>query len=192
MTPIDMLLFCPACKAQHIDAPGEDWSNPPHATHKCAYCGLLWRPSNSPTNGVRMIDVNEPQHAERISNSFPPDGRLKKPAQVGNTLFGIGVNEYSVIERAQREAVYQQRPEFEAVRINAANRLLRLFHMEGVLAELVTLKGMKEALDDHRAGRARLDDFERLEAEYAERKPRAWERARELLQGFRKDGDIPF
>src|SRR4051812_11300335 len=71
---IDMLLFCPRCQKQHIDAAdtkkkykngchdswggesgGENpagWTTPPHATHTCRYCGLLWRPSNANTNGV--------------------------------------------------------------------------------------------------------------------------------------------
>jgi len=42
MAPIDMVLFCPNCHAQHIDAPDArtpDWTNPPHRSHLCHGCG---------------------------------------------------------------------------------------------------------------------------------------------------------
>lgn len=45
------------------------------------------------------------------------DGKLNKPAQVGNTRFSIGVSERLVIERAQREHEYQNTPEKEAERL---------------------------------------------------------------------------
>jgi len=72
--PIDMVLHCPACGQQHIDAPefnsqrrdafpsstGEDdpalsWTNPPHRSHLCHGCGHIWRPADVPTNGVQEI-----------------------------------------------------------------------------------------------------------------------------------------
>lgn len=53
--PIDMLLFCPTCNAQPIDAPSEDWSNPPHKSHLCHICGEIWRPCDRPTNGIESI-----------------------------------------------------------------------------------------------------------------------------------------
>jgi len=57
-TPIDMVLFCPRCGEQHIDAPDErtpDWTNPPHKSHLCHACGCIWRPADVPTNGVAAI-----------------------------------------------------------------------------------------------------------------------------------------
>lgn len=45
------------------------------------------------------------------------DGKLTAPAQIGNTIFGVGVSERLVIERAQREHDYQQTPAREAIRI---------------------------------------------------------------------------
>jgi hypothetical protein len=45
---------------------------------------------------------------------------LKKSAQVGGTIFGVGVKERLVIERAEREFEYQQRPENEAERLKRA------------------------------------------------------------------------
>lgn len=60
-TPIDMVLHCPRCRLQHIDAdaphdhPELDWRNPPHRSHLCADCGYIWRPADVPTNGVRAV-----------------------------------------------------------------------------------------------------------------------------------------
>ncbi len=70
--PIDMVLHCPACRMQHIDMPeacpdeGCDhygtphghpdlWTNPPHRSHLCHGCGLIWRPADVPTNGVAAV-----------------------------------------------------------------------------------------------------------------------------------------
>jgi len=69
--PVDMVLYCPACGLQHIDAPdlcpecpggacmcvkqGEKWTNPPHRSHLCSRCGHIWRPADVPTNGVAAI-----------------------------------------------------------------------------------------------------------------------------------------
>jgi hypothetical protein len=89
--PIDVVLFCPRCKTQHIDKAepdvcmlcGEDfqmhdhdragalstcrreviegsdfreifkpWVNPPHKSHRCSNCNIVWRPADVPTNGV--------------------------------------------------------------------------------------------------------------------------------------------
>lgn len=71
--PIEMLLFCPRCGMQHVDAPNavQGWTNPPHATHTCQGCGLLWRPSNENTTGALHIAVKEEKHRERILASWP-------------------------------------------------------------------------------------------------------------------------
>lgn len=59
--PIDMVLHCPNCGQQHIDAPedrrtdlagDEPWHNPPHRSHLCSGCGHVWRPADVPTSGV--------------------------------------------------------------------------------------------------------------------------------------------
>jgi hypothetical protein len=60
VAPIDMMLFCPKCGLQHIDAPDErtpDWTNPPHRSHLCHGCGCIWRPADVPTNGVAAIQT---------------------------------------------------------------------------------------------------------------------------------------
>lgn len=52
--PVPVLLFCPNCKAQHIDAPEPEkgWTNPPHKSHLCHYCKTIWRPADVATTGV--------------------------------------------------------------------------------------------------------------------------------------------
>lgn len=82
MTPIDMILHCPECHTQHIDASNEEemyikaaelgvdregareyeewleenvWTNPPHKSHLCLKCKCVWRPSDVFTNGVEFI-----------------------------------------------------------------------------------------------------------------------------------------
>jgi hypothetical protein len=61
MTPINMVLHCPACGVQHIDAPEltdgtqPTWGNPPHRSHLCNRCGHIWRPADVATNGVIAI-----------------------------------------------------------------------------------------------------------------------------------------
>jgi len=55
-TPIPMILYCPNCGRQHIDAPDEakGWSNPDHKSHACP-CGCTWRPADVCTTGVAAI-----------------------------------------------------------------------------------------------------------------------------------------
>lgn len=53
--PIDMIIHCPSCGQQHIDEPSEWWSNPPHYSHLCKHCGIIFRTANIATNGVKAI-----------------------------------------------------------------------------------------------------------------------------------------
>lgn len=57
--PIPMLLFCPRCNFQHIDAPNPErnWDNPPHKSHECQRCMFIWRPCDRPTTGVLAIET---------------------------------------------------------------------------------------------------------------------------------------
>ena len=77
--PIPMMLFCPRCHEQHVDAPEPEkgWTNPPHATHTCQHCGTLWRPSNHNTTGVFHIGVLEPKHGARIAACWPSSAALE-------------------------------------------------------------------------------------------------------------------
>lgn len=98
--PIDMLLFCPRCQQQHIDAPEPEkgWTNPPHATHTCKFCGLNWRPSNDLTNGVRFIEVQEGKHLERINAAHPGAHDLARSG------FGAGLLKAARMCRDQYES----------------------------------------------------------------------------------------
>lgn len=68
--PIPMILHCPTCGAQHIDAPEPDkgWTNPPHRSHLCHDCGTTWRPADVPTTGVHHI------RTVGKGDTWPPDG----------------------------------------------------------------------------------------------------------------------
>lgn len=82
--PVDMVLHCPACGLQHIDAPdpwvakyGEElckakgfslWTNPPHKSHLCRGCGHVWRPADVATAGVKAV-----------STKGKEDGPIKEP-----------------------------------------------------------------------------------------------------------------
>lgn len=52
---LNMILHCPKCGQQHVDAVEPNWDNPPHKTHLCAHCKHLWRPANVPTYGVKEL-----------------------------------------------------------------------------------------------------------------------------------------
>ena len=65
--------------------------------------------------------------------------------------------------------------------------------MRAALAELVALKDMKEALDDHAAGVKLLPGSEWFATHegYRSRKPLAWQRARDAIKSARESGNTP-
>jgi hypothetical protein len=92
--PIDMVLYCPACGMQHVDAPspcrtdiectlaGEcyyekagmpkgctKWNNPPHRSHLCAGCGHVWRPADVATNGVATTKTQGWNDSKKVANA---------------------------------------------------------------------------------------------------------------------------
>lgn len=108
--PVSMILFCHDCGVQHIDAPephkpecvlskGEPfddltpctcgaWTNPPHTSHLCHYCGHIFRPTDVPTYGVKEIATrgkgDSPAvrgHIDRTSR-FRPQWRHKEDGSV--------------------------------------------------------------------------------------------------------------
>lgn len=92
--PIDMILHCPECHVQHIDAaeiplyghnrivPGTDWTNPPHRSHLCHNCGTIWRPADVPTNGVAAIKTKG-KADRRATPALPqvPEGKALVPVE---------------------------------------------------------------------------------------------------------------
>jgi hypothetical protein len=72
--PIDMILYCPRCGTQHIDAPEpeRDWTNPSHRSHLCHFCECVFRPADVPTNGVaRITTCGE-------NDTWPPEDTPKR------------------------------------------------------------------------------------------------------------------
>ena len=57
--PIPMLLWCPECKARHVDT--GIWANRPHHTHECQECGHTWRPAVEETFGVQFLFKGKPE-----------------------------------------------------------------------------------------------------------------------------------
>jgi hypothetical protein len=56
IAPVPMLLFCPACGAQHVDE-GEWATTRAHRSHECQAlgCGHVWRPADVATVGVAKL-----------------------------------------------------------------------------------------------------------------------------------------
>lgn len=114
--PIDMLLFCPKCGVQHVDAPekaseghpvlyADAWTNSPHRSHLCHACGTIWRPADVPTNGVAAIQTSgkadtwsgqpvlraEVTDEPSLTNPLTPYGMLVRALRIvsGTTLMDM-------------------------------------------------------------------------------------------------------
>lgn len=89
--PIDMVLHCPNCGEQHIDAPEQrfhdkgdgikTWGNPPHRSHLCHGCGHIWRPADVPTNGVAEIKTKGKNDSPKLAAPVVPDGFVLVPKE---------------------------------------------------------------------------------------------------------------
>jgi hypothetical protein len=93
--PIQMILHCPNCHTQHIDAPDErtaSWTNPPHRSHLCHACGDIWRPADVPTEGVRAIRTKGSNDSESAAApAEPTDEQLRDAIADGlRGLYGCG------------------------------------------------------------------------------------------------------
>lgn len=119
--PINMLLFCPKCGEQHIDAPEVEpgrlissgpyagravppkttWSNPPHCSHLCHACGTIWRPADVPTNGVATI------HTRGKSDTWD---RQSEPFTVASALEWAGIPDACRKDIEPRAEVTEEQP----------------------------------------------------------------------------------
>ena len=91
--PLELLIFCPVCKKQHIDV-GE-FATTPHKRHACQGCGLLFSVTKDvPNIGVRFFKGcrdNEhtvkldPAGSPSISPGFIPSGH-ELVARIGDTV----------------------------------------------------------------------------------------------------------
>lgn len=50
---MDIIVFCPKCKRQHIDV--AEWARRVHKTHRCMKCAYEWQPATIPTRGVKQL-----------------------------------------------------------------------------------------------------------------------------------------
>lgn len=131
--PVDMLLWCPACGTQHIDAPNGDWQNPPHRSHLCAHCSWQWRPSDTPTNGVAALHTagkhdgpSDPTRASFARAYMARRGYFAIPPQRPGDLWAVGTGSarasqchfgptlYAAIAVAQKEQPHE--PTYRAMR----------------------------------------------------------------------------
>lgn len=101
VAPVPMILFCPSCGTQHIDAPepeyadngadATEWHNPPHRSHLCHGCGIIWRPADVTTVGVAKIETRGK------ADTFDPS--LTRPVGVPDGWQKIGFIELSALAR---------------------------------------------------------------------------------------------
>lgn len=107
--PINVILFCPRCGTQHVDAPESEetfqnrmqafglvaepqdrfpsrWTNPPHKSHLCHNCYAVWRPADVPTNGVAQIKTRgKEDNTWTNSAAVPPSPSVREAAE-GRTI----------------------------------------------------------------------------------------------------------
>lgn len=89
--PLDIILFCPKCHKQHIDAPDERtplWTNPPHKKHLCHYCGELFKPANVCTNGIARLVEIEPVLFAKLVRMPETDGWPSTADPLWSKAFG--------------------------------------------------------------------------------------------------------
>ncbi|MGN8062757.1 hypothetical protein ACTJK4_13955 [Ralstonia sp. 22111] len=98
--PVDMVLLCPNCGMQHVDAvetgtalsrSGLDtltetevvtWSNPPHRSHMCHSCGHQWRPADVATNGVAELKTKGKNDSPRGAREKSQHAYLDRAAAI--------------------------------------------------------------------------------------------------------------
>lgn len=85
--PVPMVLHCPACGTQHVDAPEPEnnWTNPPHRSHRCGACQTIWRPADIPTTGVAAIKTRgqaDNFDGERLTASIVAMARADAVGQI--------------------------------------------------------------------------------------------------------------
>ena len=113
--PINMVLHCPKCGLQHIDAPDHPhyggmtdatgfhprWDNPPHRSHLCKGCGNIWRPADVPTNGVAAVATKGKADSPIAAPVVPlTDSELAKIAVEDEFLLYCDQDSFNEIARA--------------------------------------------------------------------------------------------
>ena len=118
--PIPMILHCPRCHMQHVDAPeSEDmsppngngvrvvrrfaWANPPHKSHLCHGCGFVWRPADVPTAGVLKIQTKGQRDSIDYTKDIPEVVQEPNPEWVSSAL------RKSASSTLSKEELFEQR-----------------------------------------------------------------------------------
>jgi hypothetical protein len=121
LAPIPMILYCPNCGTQHIDAPEPDtgWTNPPHRSHKCHACQSIWRPADVHTVGVAGTktrgehDIILPGRIRHLERGYTLEGFLKKFGAEDQTETSESRKR---IEDMQASYMKQVQPQIDALR----------------------------------------------------------------------------
>lgn len=134
--PIPMVLHCPGCGTQHLDGPNidEGWTNPPHRSHLCAACHVVWRPADVPTVGVAAI-------ATRGQNDTPIGSRVVQggvdfdwTTERGRAVSPKAVRLITRLWEMDRRVAVQRRDEIISELLQAIDNLrLQAIASEGVL-----------------------------------------------------------
>ncbi|MES2347078.1 MAG: hypothetical protein V4641_05845, partial [Pseudomonadota bacterium] len=108
--PIPMILHCPSCGLQHIDAPethhldraldeasldgsySASWDNPPHRSHLCHGCGTVWRPADVATTGVSSIETKGKADTMKAAQEQP--GWKWVPVEPTQAMIDKGTDEH--------------------------------------------------------------------------------------------------
>lgn len=130
-SPIDMVLHCPKCGTQHVDAPDvtlaisqmqsrEPWSNPPHRSHLCHHCGVVWRPADVPTNGVAAVKTTGKADSPLSSKAPVPQS---EPADEAAHRKALAMRDAEIIRlRAALSEAQQRAADFFAVVLELRER----------------------------------------------------------------------
>lgn len=105
--PIPMILHCPKCGLQHIDARENTdqplyadeptpWDNPPHKSHLCHGCGFIWRPCDLPTNGVATI-ATKGKNDSPTATSAPAEKGERAPSREPTEAMYNAARDWSAI-----------------------------------------------------------------------------------------------
>lgn len=129
--PIPMILHCPRCGLQHIDAADPEgtypqefggrngrWTNPPHKSHLCrpedGGCGHIWRPADVPTNGVAEL------HTRGRDDSSPVPRRALPPSYANTALQKTAPDCVHVAWNGHGDAMVMERASLDAVTYHKA------------------------------------------------------------------------
>lgn len=146
--PIDMVLHCPNCGLQHIDAPGMNsefddhtWDNPPHRSHLCHRCGHIWRPADVATNGVAAVKTRGKNDSLVKGCACGDRAAALCPGQ-WEPGCDLGANE-KYVRVSAAEPLPIDREEIDE--LEAVDRMVKRAEEQGMLVEVISTFGSERA-----------------------------------------------